>query len=445
MPAVDYNTLRHTHKKVKTLQAIREANDVVSRRDQLNDLLYDQIVTEINTNNPELISDIIKGKKGRDLLEKIIGEVIDKSEHTVGFAKAELIQEQIDQILGWGKLQPLISNQEGITNIFTNSKLEVIKRVKGKDIKTNIKFDSDEEIERFIRNIMIRTGETINRDKCTAEAYDHLYNVRIQAAIYGSPTRKEVVKRPNLVLRLYPASNFTKEDFIKNETMSQEISKFLEEYTLDSTTVIAGQPDAGKSTIMDLILNFDDTMKRTIVIEEEAESKFESDNSIFFEERKGGREDLRIKYDMAEFAKICTRLAGKKVVIHEVRGKEAWFLKRLIDMGYTALYTIHAESCEKALEQTAWLMSLNDIKMSDDKIIKSLTKSIKFIIYVEQRKIIDIAEVIGYDDVKQEPKLNYIFKLNINEQGELYWEQGKLSPEFQKQVAIKRKLAEREV
>jgi len=444
MGNLDYSQLAHQNKKAKTIGDIKNASDISKSRTELLDILHDEITSYINHNFPDLINSIISGKQGREVLERIIEEQIDKSEQTKGFAKTELIKKQVDEMLGWGKLQPLIDEGD-VTDIFTNQDLKVIKRVGGKDIETNISFESDEEIETFIRNIMIRTGETINRDKCITSAYDRIYEVRIEAGIYGSQTRREVVNRPFLALRLYPAMDFTEKEFLMNETFNEEILEFYKEYGKDSTIVISGKPGAGKSAQLDFILSLDDPMKRLIGIEEKSELKYRGKNSIFFEERKGGKEDARHKYDMAEYAKVATRLAGHKVVIGEVRGHEAWYLQRLIDMGYNALYSVHGGDVKKAIRMTAWLMTLHSSEMSIMDYEERLCDSIDFVIQMEQKKVIDIAEVKGYDREKKEPIINKIFELALNEEGKFYWIKRPLSPEFLKKWELKNKLKEREV
>lgn len=442
--ALDYISLAHQNKKARTISDIKNASDIQKSGMDLADTLHDEIANYINQNFPDLISNIISGKQNREDLERIIEEQIDKSELTKGRSRAELIKNQVDEILGWGKLQPLI-DEGNITDIFTNQDLKVIKRVAGKDIMTNISFESDEELETYIKNIMIRTGEVINRDKCITEAYDHIYNVRIQAGIYGSQVRREVVSRPFLTLRLYPAMNFTEKDFLRNETFNEEILEFYKQYVKDSTVVISGQPGAGKSAQIDFILSLDDPMRRLILIEEEAELRYRGQNSISFVVRKGGRDDLRTKYDLAEFAKVATRLAGAKVAVGEVRGKEAWYIQRLIDMGYDAIFSVHGGNARSAIYQTAWLMTLHSSDMSIHEYEAHLCNSIDFVIHMDRKKIVEIAEVIGYDKDKKEPILNKIFELSLDENENFYWKKGSLSQEFLAKRKLRNKLKERAV
>lgn len=426
------------------LTALYKESSINSEDEKMSKLIED-VQEHIAKDHSELISEIRSGKKNRDVLENIIDEFISTHGSNLGVAeKKNTVTKLVDVMVGWERLQPLIDD-ETISDIFTNEDLEVIKRVNGKDILTNISFKTDEELEQLVKNLAIRTGEKINRDKCDFDGFDLVTNIRITAAIYGSSVRKgEVVRKPYITLRKYKAKDFKAKDFIENETFNEEILNFYKEYAEDSTFVIVGEPEAGKSTHLDFIQSLKDPMRRTIRIEEEPELKTKYKNSVSFVERKVSGEETRLKYDMAEFAKIATRLSGKDVVIGEVRGKEAWYLFRLLDMGYRASYSIHGDSCEGAIEQTAFLMSLENSNLTYTQLRRKICSSLNFITLLSTRKLLDIAEVVGYDDKLDKPILNYIFQIKI-EDGKFYWKKGSVSEEYSEKVKLRKLLKERRV
>lgn len=442
MGSLAYKNVAYDKKNSKTLSDFQENIEDESPKKQIEELI-EEIHEYIANEHPELIDEIMAGKKDKSVLEKVLDDFVAKSNKGQGLTQKNIVKKLADEIVGWERLQPLIDDDE-ITNIFTNEDLEVVKRVRGEDVLTNIRFDSDDELETFIKNIAVRTGEKINRDKCLMDGFDKINNIRIQAGIYGSPVRKgEVVLKPYIVLRKYPASNFKEEDFIENGTFSKEIADTYREIVEDSTIVIVGEPDAGKSTHLDYIQSLKDAMRRTIKIEEEAELKFKNKNSVSFEVRKTSGEEKRTKYDMAEFAKTATRLAGKDVIIGEVRDQSAWYLFRLIDMGYRAMYSIHGGNCRAGLEQTEFLMSLSNPNMTYAQIMAKICESVDFVVYMSQRKVIDIAEVVGFDKEQEAPKLNYIYQLKVGEDGEFYWKKGEISKEFREKLELRKKLKKR--
>lgn len=442
--AVDYKRIAFSNKRGKNISDFEE-NPLLDNSKKIKAELMEEIHHLIASDYKDLIDEILLGKKDRTILENIIDDFININSIDIGMKDKNLVKSMVDVMVGWERLQPLIEDPE-ITNIFTNEDLEVLKRVRGKDIITNIKFDTDEELEQFIKNMAIRTGEKINRDKCTMEGVDKVSHIRIQAGIYGSQVRKgEVVRKPFFALRKFPASNFGEKDFIDNETFNEDILKFYDEILEFATIVVVGAPDAGKTTHLDFLQSRKDPMRRVIRIEEDAESSFKSKNSVSFEVRKISSEDKRHKYDMATFTKLATRLAGKDVFVGEARDEEAWFLYRLIDMGYLAVYSVHGKSCRGGLEQTVFLMSLADHNLTYTQLMSKVCDSVDIVVYMDQRKVVDIAEVKGYDFEKAEPILNYIFRLNIDENGNFYWEKGSLSDNFKEGLELRKKLKERSV
>lgn len=448
MSQMNFKEIAYNNKNNRKLSDFTKKGDNSSTKDVINQLI-DEIQEYVSEENKDsnIIYEIQTGKKEKKVLENIIDDFLSQNEKAQGFPKEQIKKKIVDVMVGWERLQPLIESDEKITEISTNEDLEVIKRIKGQDILTNISFESDEELEQFIKNISIRTGEKINRDKCIMDGYDPVYNIRINAGIYGSPIRKgEVVRKPYFTLRLFPKKQLTADDLIRNGTFNTSIYKFFKEIVEDSTIVIVGEPEAGKTTLLDILQGLKDKMRRTIIIQEEPELKNKNKNSVSFVTRKkASDEDNRKTYDMAEFAKIATRLAGKDVVIGEVRDKEAWWLYRLIDMGYKAIYTIHGSSCKGGLEQTQFLMSLVNPNMTYSQLMKKVCDSIDFVIYISNKKVIDIAEVRGYDRENEEPSLNYIFRLRTDKNNDFYWKEGSISEEFKEQLKLRKKLKERRV
>lgn len=442
--SVNYKEEQYQSKHLKSIKSMsstgKEDDDIRKIVDDLHAYLSEKYDV--------LIDEILLGKKDKSKLEIVIGDWLSQNEEAAkGYLKDTLTKKLVDNIVGWGKLQTLIDDPS-VTNIFTNEKLEVVKRVRGEDIKTNIKFEDDEELEFYIKAIMMRTKQKIGRDLCIQDAMDHIHHVRINAGISGSAIKQEVVRKPYIALRTYRVEDFDKEFFIENGTFSKEIADFIETYMLNSNVIIVGEPDAGKTTLVEYIRNLKiktDPMRRVIRMEEEAELAYESDNSVSFFERKTSADDIRKKYDLAEFAKIATRLAGKDVDIGEVRGGEAWYLTRLLDMGYKGLATVHGSSAMSALYQLAFLMSLEATDVRMDMLIQRLCETIDFIIYVSNKKIVTIAGEIEYDHSTNTPQMRNLFDLDVAADGSMYYKSQPLSEEYERARRIREALKARKV
>lgn len=445
--SVDYKQELFKSNSNATIRDMKvKENDQWSKLKELKNDLYDHLDEKYEL----LIENIVLKKEKINKLESAINDwlLTQKSETLKGFEHEGLVKKLCEQIVGWGKIHELIERPD-VTDIFTNEKLEVIKRISGEDIKTNMRFDSDEEIKEYIDAILLRNGKKIDNNECVADTMDHLYGVRINAAIYGDPIRKSVVRSPYITLRNFKGRKFQKEFFIKNGTFSDEIHQFFEEVILYSNMLIIGESGAGKTTLLEYIMHLKkklEPMRRTIIIQEEDELKIQLENSVSFTVRKNsGKDDARIPYEMAEFAKIATRLAGKEVIIGETRGAEAWFLLRLLMMGYFATTTAHAGSIEEGIEMIAFLCYLADINIPYELLVKKICRSFNFVIYVSNKKIIDIAEITGYNDEKKEVEYKHLFQLDIDDDGNFKWNKNDISETFRKKLRLQRKLAERRV
>lgn len=441
---VNYKEEQYQSKNLKSIKSMSSAG---REEDDIRKIV-DDLHAHLSEKYDVLIDEILLGKKDKSKLESVISDWLSQNEEAAkGYLKDTLIKKLVDNIVGWGKLQTLIDDPS-VTNILTNEKLEVIKRVRGEDIKTNIKFDDDEELELYIKAIMMRTKQKIGRDLCIQDAMDHIHHVRINAGISGSAIKQEVVRKPYIALRTYRVEDFDKAFFIENGTFSKEIADFIETYMLNSNVIIVGEPDAGKTTLIEYFRNLKsktDPMRRVIRMEEEAELAFESENSVSFFERKTSADDIRKKYDLAEFARIATRLAGKDVVIGEVRGGEAWYLTRLLDMGYKGLASVHGSSCVSGIYQLAFLMSLEATEVRMDMLVQRLCETIDFIIYISNKKIVTIAGEIKYDRAANVPQMRNLFDLDIDENGSLIYKSQPLSEEYERTRRIREALKARRV
>lgn len=432
--------------KNKTLGKYIDSDEIAGREDELSTILA-ELNSHIKNEDPTIIDRIRRKEKSTDALEIIIDDFLSKTDYlsTYAITAEKLKKEIIDHLIGWGKLQELIDDPE-VTEIFTNEDLEVVKRVKSKDYMTNLKFESVEELEKYINFLTIRVGGKLNRDKCTDSMFDELYDMRIEAAINGHVTKKHaVVSVPNLTLRKYQTRNFTEEDFLKNGTFTKQIAEFFEKYTEDSSILVTGAPEHGKTTITEFIQKKKDPMRRLIRIQDEPESNVKSKNSVTYSPRKLGDEDTRKAYGFSEFSSIAKRQSGKDLYVLETRGSEANDIIGLSDVGYNLLTSCHGHSIRSGLENFEHLAFISNTTFTHEQMLKKICSMFTFVVYVERKKIVEIAEIIGYDREKDHIDINMLFKLKLDENGEFYYETNPLTNEFMERYELSQKLKERRV
>jgi pilus assembly protein CpaF len=81
----------------------------------------------------------------------------------------QLFREILDDLLGFGPLQPLIEDQE-ISEIMVNGPNNVYIERRGKLTKTNVTFENDDAVVRVIEKIVLPLGRHIDADSPTVDA-----------------------------------------------------------------------------------------------------------------------------------------------------------------------------------------------------------------------------------------------------------------------------------
>ncbi len=131
---------------------------------KLKDYLINVVSRELESNPPP---------SGEDR-RKVVGQLLMQAYQTTRLQLPNSVRDQLfhdilDDLLGFGPLQPLLDDPE-ISEIMVNGpKLVYIER-KGKLQKTNITFENDAAVIRLIEKIVLPLGRRIDADSPTVDA-----------------------------------------------------------------------------------------------------------------------------------------------------------------------------------------------------------------------------------------------------------------------------------
>jgi pilus assembly protein CpaF len=111
------------------------------------------------------------GNTGR---KEIINQYLKEAYQSLKIQLPNSVREQIfheimDDLLGFGVLQPLLDDPD-INEIMVNGPKLVFVERKGKLVKTNITFENDEQVIRLIDKIILPLGRRIDHDSPTVDA-----------------------------------------------------------------------------------------------------------------------------------------------------------------------------------------------------------------------------------------------------------------------------------
>lgn len=121
------------------------------------------------------------------------------------------------------------------------------------------------------------------------------------------------------------------------------------------TILISGGTSTGKTTFLNALLGEVPKHERIIIVEDTPEIRLRSENSLGLVAVKGELGEARIGTD--DLLQAALRLRPDRIVLGELRGKEAVSFLRAINTGHPGSFsTIHANSPAGAIEQLALMV-----------------------------------------------------------------------------------------
>lgn len=241
------------------------------------------------------------------------------------------------EFLSYGVINEFLADPE-VEDIMINYLSPIyIHKTKGGLIKTDKKFNSREELDLFIKKLIFFSGrKTISKINNV-----ELSEIKGRANIVYSPFGPQItITRAKEI----PLSII---ELIKNGTFTPEIAAqfwlYVEGMSIKPANIlIAGGPGAGKTTLLNALFSFIPSTDRMVVIEDILElntdlaencSRLESDEEI----------------TLADLVKNSLRMRPDRVLVGEVRGREALDLMTAMNIGKYCMGTLHASTAREMI------------------------------------------------------------------------------------------------
>lgn len=120
------------------------------------------------------------------------------------------------------------------------------------------------------------------------------------------------------------------------------------------TIVISGGTSSGKTTLLNALVKEIDRSERLIVIEDAPEIRLGHPNSVGLIAVRGDQGEARVDAD--DLLAAALRMRPDRILLGELRGKEAFAFLRAVNSGHPgSITTVHADSPAGAIDQIALL------------------------------------------------------------------------------------------
>jgi len=344
-----------------------------------------------------------------------------KFEESVNLMASNLPENKRQQILyyverdfiGLGKIEPMMKdpNIEDISCDGVGIPIFILHRNPFiGSIKTNVVFNTAEELDIFVNKVAQRCGKNISvaQPLLGGTLPD---GSRLQATLGTDIARKG----SNFTIRKFTEKPLTPINLINLKTIDAKIAAFLwlaVEY--GRSILISGGVATGKTSLLNALSLFIKPELKVVSIEDTAELLLPHPHWVpgvarlaiaELEGKKLGEVDL---FDLL---RESLRQRPDYLIVGEVRGREAYVLFQQIATGHASMATIHADSVDRLVDR----LTTPPISLPGN-LIEALDLII-FIVRIKYgqtyvRRVNNIYEVLGFDREKVYPIVNEIFRWN---------------------------------
>lgn len=296
-----------------------------------------------------------------------------------------------------GILQPLIED-DAITEIMVNGPDHIFVEKHGRIERTDMHFDSVEELEEIMRTIAAMIHREFNELQPIVDA--RLEDGSRVNGVY----RNVAVNGPILTIRKFSAEHLTMKDLVRSGTIDSLSADFLSCLAECRYNIfISGGTSSGKTTFLNALADSIPSDERIIVIEDSSELKLSGIENIVHLECRNSNSAGRGLVTMSQLIRSSLRMRPDRIIVGEVRGGEVLDMLQAMNTGHSgSMSTGHGNSVEGMLQrlETMYMMAM---PLQVDAVRSQIAEAIDIMVHLERmengmRRVVEISEIVGYEN-----------------------------------------------
>ena len=318
------------------------------------------------------------------------------------FDEAAISSAAIAQVLGLGRLQPLLEDDE-ISDIHVRGSCRVWVKLRNGQRETRDPIvDTDEELIELVR----RAATRLSRQERRFDAGTPELNMQLPDGSRLFATM-DVSLRPSLIIRRHRFEISSLDELRLRGLLTQELQNFLiAAVRARRNFVIAGGTGSGKTTLLRALINEVPPSERLVTIEDAYELGLDH-----FEHLHPDHDALQSRpaniegqgeITLADLTRMALRMDPDRVIVGEVRGAEAFPMLLAMSQGNNgSMCTMHADSTRSVFPKLAAYVSMASTGLPIDTVNLLLASALHFVIYIDNssdwRQVTSVREVVDSD------------------------------------------------
>ena len=352
-----------------------------------------------------------------DLSDEQMQELIDEKilskskEQFLPFVEKQRMSVELFNSIRKLDLLQILVDDKNVTEIMINGMDGIFIEQNGKLRKWEYNFESKQKLEDVIQSIVAGCNRSVNESSPIADARlsnGSRVNVVLQPVALNGPI---------LTIRRFPDEPITMNKLIEFGSITKECTDFLNKLVIAGYNIfISGGTGSGKTTFLNALSNFIPKDERVITIEDSAELQIQGiDNLVRLETRAANTEGCK-EISIRDLIKSSLRMRPDRIVVGEVRGSEAFDMLQAYNTGHDgSLSTGHANSAKDMLSRIEGMVLMSGLELPLEAIRRQIASGLDIIIHLgrlrdKSRKVLEISEVIGFEDGEIKTHPLYLFE-----------------------------------
>jgi pilus assembly protein CpaF len=326
-----------------------------------------------------------------------LDRIVEREEVRVSpLERRKFVQEVIQDTLGYGPLDPLLSD-DSITEIMCNRYDEIWVERAGRLEPTDLAFRDDGQYRQVINKIVGAVGRRIDESSPMVDARlpdgSRVNAIIPPLAIHGSV----------LTIRKFATDPFMVKDLINFGTFTLDLAVVMEACVRGKLNIlVSGGTGTGKTTNLNVLSSFIPDGERVVTIEDSAELQLQQPHVISLEARPPNAEgigEVRIR----DLVRNALRMRPDRIVVGEVRGSEALDMLQAMNTGHEgSMTTVHSNSPRDALSRIETMVLMSGYDLPIRAIREQVAAALDVIMHLDRlpdgrRVVTSVTEVQGLE------------------------------------------------
>ena len=291
-----------------------------------------------------------------------------------------------------------LADDDSVTEIMVNGPDRVYAEKKNGIIKTDIRFDSREELEEIIRNIAASCRREINEMNPVLDA--RLENGSRVNAVF----RNIVQEGPVLTIRKFAKERITIDRMTEEGTICPECGSLLKRLVEAGYNIlISGGTSSGKTTFLNALTDYIPKGERVIVIEDSRELALPGIEDLVQMECHTANAQGSGEVTMDMLIRTSLRMRPDRIIVGEVRGKEVAMMLQAMNTGHDGSITTGHGNSPSGMLRRLEAMYLMSEEMPLEAIRAQILEGIDILVHLARtgdgkRRVTEVSELTGYKD-----------------------------------------------